>query len=519
MALHLLLVAAGALTVAAVARRKGWPAPLLLVLAGLLVSPLLPVVPLDPDLVLLVFLPPLLYSAALDSSYLRLRDVKRPVALLSIGLVLFTTLVVGWVVHLLLPDLALAAAFALGAIVAPPDAVAAVAVGRRLGLPRRLLTVLVGESLFNDATALTAYRVAIGALVGGSVDLLHGVLEFLYAALGGVVIGLVLAWVFGRLLELVRDSLVENTVMLLIPFGAYLAAELVHASGVISVVIVGLYLGHRMYLAGFGTRLVSTSVWQVTDFFLETIVFALIGLQLLPVLRGISGRSPWELALYALVIFLVTVLARFVWVFPAMYLPSMLIKGQARPPVQYAVITSWAGMRGVVSLAAAFAIPTGVQDRELLLFLTFTTVIGTLLVQGLSFPTLIRRLGVTSDRERYEDTLAEAAAQQAAREAGLECLDRMIEREGEPDELQASVHDQVKEKADRRALTAWERLGGGTAQDGAETPSALYRRLRREMLQAERATLVRLRDERKLDDEVLRVMMAELDFEEAILER
>ncbi|MEU7744157.1 Na+/H+ antiporter [Nonomuraea sp. NPDC049158] len=522
MGLQLLLVAAGAVAVAAVARRKGWPAPLLLVAAGLLVSPLVPAVPLDPQLVLFVFLPPLLYSAALDSSYLRLRDVKRAVALLSVGLVLFTTAVVGLVVHLLLPDLPLAAAFALGAIIAPPDAVAAVSVGRRLGLPRRALTILIGESLFNDATALTLYRVAIGAAVGGTVDLLEGVGEFLYSAAAGVAIGLALAFLFSWVFRHTRDSLVENTLMLLIPFAAYLAAESVHASGVIAVVIVGLYLGNQMHKRGFGTRLVSDAVWKVTDFFLEAIVFALIGLQLVTVIKGIGGYGAWEVALYAVVVFLVTVLSRFVWMFPVTYLTWLFTgrrRGEPAPAPAPTVIISWAGMRGVVSLAAAFAIPVGMPDRDILLFLTFTTVIGTLLVQGTTFPALIRRLRVSSEQEQYEDRLAEAAAQQAALAAGTEVLDGLVEAEGEPDEIQKQVIDQLREKSWRRSLTAWERLGGGTAQGGAETPSTLYRRLRREMLQAERETFVRLRDERRLDDEVLREVMAELDFEEAMLER
>ncbi|WP_113704416.1 Na+/H+ antiporter, partial [Nonomuraea lactucae] len=505
--------------VAAVARRRGWPAPLLLVAAGLLVSPLVPPVPLDPELVLYVFLPPLLYSAALDSSYLRLRDVKRPVALLSVGLVLATMTAVGLVVHLLLPELPLAAAFALGAIIAPPDAVAAVAVGRRLGLPRRPLTILVGESLFNDATALTAYRVAIAAAVGGTIDLMEAVGEFLFAAGAGVAIGLALAFVFAWLFQRTRDSLVENTLMLLIPFGAYLAAESVHASGVIAVVIVGLYLGHRMHMRGFGTRLLATSVWQVVGFFLETIVFALIGLQLVTVIQGIRGYGAWEVALYAVVVFLVTVLVRFAWVFPAAYLGRLLARHDPPPSAAHITIVGWAGMRGVVSLAAAFAIPAGVEGRPMMLFLTFTTVIGTLLVQGMSFPALIRRLGVSSERELYEDRLAEASAQQAALTAGVGVLDRLVEREGEPDEIQKEVIDQLREKSWRRSLSAWERLGGGTGPGGAETPSALYRRLRREMLQAEREVFVRLRDERRLDDEVLREVMAQLDFEEAILER
>ncbi|MEW9549286.1 Na+/H+ antiporter [Nonomuraea sp. NPDC050783] len=524
--LQLLLVASGAIAVAAIARRKGWPAPLLLVAAGLLVSPLVPAVPLDPELVLYVFLPPLLYSAALDSSYLRLRDVKRAVALLSIGLVLFTTAVVGFVVHLMLPALPLPLAFALGAIIAPPDAVAAVAVGRRLGLPRQALTILIGESLFNDATALTVYRVALGALTGGAVDLLgllDSVGQFLLTAVGGVVIGLALALAFAWLFTLTRDSLVENTLMLLIPFAAYMAAESVHVSGVIAVVIVGLYLGYRMHLRGFGTRLVSDAVWKVTDFFLETIVFALIGLQLVTVIRGISGYSAWQVAGYAAAVLGVTILTRFVWVFAATYVVKLVGRGRRQAPTrQQSVILGWAGMRGVVSLAAAFALPPDVppRDRALVLFLTFTTVIGTLLIQGTTFPALIRRLGVSGEQEQYEDRLAEAAAQQAALEAGLAELERLVaEQEGEPDEIQRQVIDQLREKSWRRSLSAWERLGGGTGQGGAETPSNLYRRLRRDMLQAERQVFVRLRDERRLDDEVLREVMAQLDFEEAILER
>lgn len=520
MGFQLLLLAGGAVGVAAIARRRGWPAPLLLVAAGLLVSPLVPAVPLQPQLVLYVFLPPLLYSAALDSSYLRLRDAKRAVGLLSVGLVLFTTAVVGLVVHLMLPDLPLALAFALGAIIAPPDAVAAVAVGRRLGLPRRSLTILIGESLFNDATALTLYRVAIGAAVGGAVSLWEGLGEFLFAAAGGVAIGLALAFVFAWIFRHTRDSLVENTLMLLIPFGAYLAAESVHASGVIAVVIVGLYLGHRMHLQGFGTRLVSDSVWKVTDFFLEAIVFALIGLQLVTVIEGITGYSPLAVAGYAAVVLAVTIVSRFVWVFAVTTVVKVWHKGSG-PSAAESVILGWAGMRGVVSLAAAFSI-SGVaeRDRALLLFLTFTTVIGTLLIQGTTFPALIRRLGVSSEQEQYEDRLAEAAAQQAALESGLAELERLVgELDGEPDEIQRQVIEQLREKSWRRSLSAWERLGGGTGAGGAETPSALYRRLRRDMLQAERQVFVRLRDERRLDDEVLREVMAQLDFEEAILER
>ncbi|SDG06899.1 monovalent cation:H+ antiporter, CPA1 family [Sinosporangium album] len=522
-ALQLLLLPVGAVAVAGFARRRDLPGPLLLVLAGLLVSfvPGVPAYEIDPELILLVFLPPLLYSSALDSSYLRLRDVRRAVGLLSVGLVLFSMFVVGLVVHWLLPGLPLAAAFALGAIVAPPDAVAAVAVARRLRLPRRLITILVGESLFNDATALTAYRVAVGAVMGQGISMLGAVSQFVLSSVGGVAVGFAIAipltWILARL----RDPLVENTVMLLVPFAAYVAAELLHSSGVIAVVIVGLYLGHRMPRSGFGTRLISDAVWKVITFVLEAVVFALIGLQVKPIMEGLSGHSAWTLAAYALAVYAAAVVARVVWVIPGTYLPRRLSRKirdiDPSPPWQHVGVISWAGMRGVVSLAAAFAMPAGFPERDLLLFLTFTTVVATLLVHGLTFPRVIRRLGVTADREVYEDNLAEAAAQQAAAEQALATLEELT-RNGVSD-VHAEVVDHLRTRAERRALHAWERLGGGTGPAGEETPSTVYRRLRREMLQAERDVLVRLRDERRIDDEVLRRVMQELDFEEATLER
>ncbi|MER5622105.1 Na+/H+ antiporter [Streptosporangium sp. NPDC002544] len=510
------------IAVAAVARRRGWPAPLLLVLAGLVLSPVLPEYELDPDLVLLVFLPPLLYSAAVDSSYLRLKDFRRPIGLLSIGLVLFTTLVIGWITHLLLPELPPAAAFALGAIVAPPDAVAAVAVARRLGLPRKTVTILVGESLFNDATALTAYRVAVAAALGGGITWPEVTADFARSAVGGVLMGLGLAWILARVLIRLRDPLIENTVMLLVPFAVYLAAESVHVSGVIVVVIVGLYIGHRLPRAGFSTRLLSEAVWRVLGFFLETIVFALIGLQFWPIMRGLEWANPWKLAGMALVVFAAVVVTRALWVVPSLYLPRML-SAKIResephaPSWKQVTIVSWAGMRGVVSLAAAFAIPQTLRGRDLLLFLTFSVVIGTLLLQGLTFPALIRRLKISNEREIYTDNLAEAAAQQAATSASLARLDELV---GEGvDEVYREVVDQLRARAERRTLAAWERLGSGTGPQGEETPSTVYRRLRREMLVVEREVFVRLRDERRIDDEVLRRVLHEIDFEEAILER
>ncbi|TMR03731.1 Na+/H+ antiporter [Actinomadura soli] len=525
-ALWLLAVPVTALVVAAGARRAGLSAPLVLVIAGLAVSfvPGVPEFELDPEIALYVFLPPLLFAAAWKSSFVGLRENAWSIGFLSVGLVLFTTFTVGYAAYLLVPGLPLPAAFVLGAIVAPPDAVAAVSIAQRLGLPRRTVTILVGESLFNDATALTAFRVALIAATGAGFTLLDGVWRFLFAAAVGAAVGLLLGPPLHWLRTRLNDPLVENGVAVVTPFAAYLIAESVHASGVIAVVVSGLYLGHRATESAAVTRLIGHSFWKVMVFVLETVVFLLIGLQLPPVIDGLSGRSAPELAWWALAIFTVTVVARFVWVFPASYVPRLLSKRQREredPGWRGRTIASWAGMRGVVSLAAAFAIPftTSADEpfpgRDLILFLTFTTVLGTLLVQGLTFPALIRALGVGGGRERYADTVAEAGAQHAAARAALERLDELDAEQ----ELDAEVVERLRQLAEHRQLRAWERLGGGTGPAGEEVPTAMYRRLRREMLAAERRVFVQMRDERRIDDEVLTRVMHELDLEEAALNR
>ncbi|MEO3824195.1 Na+/H+ antiporter [Actinomadura sp. B10D3] len=524
-ALWLLAIPVCALMVAAGARRFGLSAPLVLVIAGLGFSfvPGVPEFELDPEFVLYVFLPPLLFSAAWNSSFANLRENAWSIGLLSIGLVLFTTFAVGYAAYLLVPGLPLAAACVLGAIVAPPDAVAAVSVAQRLGLPRRTVTVLVGESLFNDATALTAFRVALIAATGAGFTLVDGVWRFLFAAAAGTAVGLLLGPPLHWLRTRLDDPLVENGVVLVAPFAAYLIAESVHASGVIAVVVSGLYLGNRETESAAVTRLIGHSFWKVMVFVLESVVFLLIGLQLPPVIDGLSGWRWQELAWWAIAVFAVTVAARFAWVFPAAQLSRLLSRRErARGKVgrRGMVVVSWAGMRGVVSLAAAFAIPFAddgrpFPGRDVILFLTFTTVLGTLLIQGLTFPALIRALGIAGDRERYSDTVAEAGAQHAAAQAALERLEELNAAE----RLDDSVVERLRQLTEQRQLRAWERLGGGTGPEGEEVPTATYRRLRREMLQAERRVFVRMRDERRIDDEVLTRVMHELDLEEVALNR
>ncbi|WP_197370018.1 cation:proton antiporter, partial [Streptomyces clavuligerus] len=350
--LPLVALVAASTVIAGAARRTPVAAPLLLVTAGLLASfvPGVPDYVLDPQVVLPLLLPPLLHLAALDASYLDLRANARSVALLSVGYVLFATVAVGLLAHLLVPGLPLTAALVLGAVVAPPDAVGATAVARRLRLPHRITTILQGESLVNDATAITAYRVALGAAVGASAGWAEGAGEFALAALGGVGVGLLLMVPLHWLRIHLRDALLQNTLSLLIPFVAYAAAEQVHASGVLAVVVVGLYLGHRRWQVDFATRLQEEAVWKMVAFVLESTVFLLIGLQLTYVLRGLGHLGAGRALGYAAVVFVCVVAVRYVWVFPATFLPRALsARIRAREPEvtwKGVVIVGWAGMRG-----------------------------------------------------------------------------------------------------------------------------------------------------------------------------
>ncbi|MFI6285400.1 Na+/H+ antiporter [Streptomyces sp. NPDC051018] len=522
-ALSLVALVAVSTAIAGAARRTPVAAPLLLVTAGL-VAGYLPGVPdytLDPHIVLPLVLPPLLHLAALDSSYLDLRANIRPVALLSVGYVLFATLTVGYLAYLFVPGLPLTAALVLGAVIAPPDAVAATAIARKLGLPHRITTILQGESLVNDATAITAYKVAVAAAVGVGASWADGIGEFAVAALGGVAVGLLLMVPIHWLRTHLREPLLQNTLSLLIPFVAYAAAEQVHASGVLAVVVVGLYLGHRSWQVDFATRLQEAAVWKMVAFVLESSVFALIGLQLPYVLDGLGDYGVGSSLGYAVGIFVFVVVARFVWVFPATFLPRRLSRRirEREPGVDWRapVIVGWAGMRGVVSLAIAFSIPavTSAGDpfpaRNLVLFLTFTTVIGTLVVQGLTLPALIRALRLPQ-RDTYTETLAEAQAQSDASQAAERRLDELLA--DERNSLPPPLEERLRTVMERRRNSVWERLGTVNERTG-ESADDTYRRLAREVIGVEREVFVRLRDERRIDDEMMRTLLRRLDLEEA----
>jgi monovalent cation/hydrogen antiporter len=523
--LGVLLLVAGSVTVAGLARRRGWPAPLVVVLVGLLVSvvPGVPHVEIDPDLVLDVFLPPLLYSAAQESSYLSIRRNLRPIALLSVGLVLFTAAAVAVAAWGFIGPMTLGTAFVLGAVVAPPDAVAATAVGRDLGLPRRVLTILGGESLLNDGTALTLYQVAVAGVVSGVVHPGQGFAVFVLSGAGGIVIGLLIGkgaiWLLCRL----EDGVLENTVSLLVPFIAFVVADAVHTSGVLAVVLAGLTIGHAApRTLSYAARLQSEAVWRMIDFLLESVVFAIIGLSLPQALGRVAEEaSAWQLVWWGALVLLVVIVSRFVYVYPATYIPRMIPSIRRRdppPPLRVPTVIGWAGMRGVVSIAAAVGLPLTVDSgaafpqRDLVVWLSFVVVVGTLVIQGFTLPWVIRRLHVAGTDDTA-DLLAEAEAQQRAARAAIDRLDLLLADEPDVDD---DVVERLRSRTQGRAFTAWERLGG----DGSpEPPSATYRRLRRQMLAAERETFVKLRDAGRLDDEVLRRVHRELDLEEAMLAR
>ena len=519
----LVLVGLGTVVVvvSAVAGRLGVLSPILLVVVGVGLSfiPGVPEIRLEPEVVLIGILPPLLYVAAIETSVPAFRFNLRPILLLAVGLVIFTAACVGLVVHALLPLVPLAACFALGAVVAPPDAVSATAVARRIGLPRRIVSILEGESLVNDATALVIFRVAVAAAVGQTLSVPGVVENAVRASVGGVLIGAVGGILLAKIHRKITNPLLDNAVSLLAPFVVYAPAEAVHASGVVAVVVTGLYLGNRYpMLISARSRLQMDAFWRMVKFLLEGAVFLLVGLQLRRILEELN--TPWILALEATGAVLgVVILTRFAWMYPATYLVRLIPRMRARDPVlspRIPTIISWAGMRGVVTLAAALALPTSLAHgaaypRSLFVWLAFSVIVVTLVLQGLTLPWMAHRLRIEPDDPR-EDALAEAGVQQAASKAASERLDEELSHDGQVPE---DVVERLRSKLNDRTNRAWERLGSRRR----ETPSEAYSRLRRAMLEAEREVFRRARDEGRIPEEVLRRAQHDLDLEESLLDR
>ena len=510
-AVLLLLLAATALAI--LARRVGIPYPILLVLGGLLIGfvPGMPRIELEPELVFLLFLPPILFGAGYFTS---IRDFKanlRPIALLSVGLVLATTTVVALVANALIPGLGLAAAFALGAIVAPPDAVAATSIFQRLGAPRRAVTILEGESLVNDATALVAYRFAVTAAATGTFSLVDAGTAFIVVALGGIVFGLVVGWVVAAVLRRVDDPVFSVVVTFLAPALAYIPAEHLGVSGVLAAVVGGIYTGrHAARTMSSEVRVSGSAAWQVLLFLINGGVFILIGVQLPAVLEGIEHRPVGELIGLAVAISLVVVVVRILWVFPGTYIPRALSAGirerEPWPPPRNVFLVSWAGMRGVVSLAAALALPLDFPERDLLIFLTFSVILATLVGQGLTLPLVIRGLGIAADGG---DEREEAYARAIAAEAAVARIDE-LEREW-PGHLE--LIETLRVQYGHRARDMELHAAGELPLDEAEREILEHRQIRAAVLEAERDALAMLRDAGSIRDEIFRRVERDLDLD------
>jgi Na+/H+ antiporter len=512
------------------ADRTGLPAAALLTVAGLVYGVLPgPNVTLDPHLILTFVIPPLIYNAALNSSLLAIRENLRAVISLSIGLVLATAVVVGIGMDLFVPGIGLGAGIALGAALAPTDPVAALAVGGRAGLPPKLITIIEGEGLLNDATALTTLTVAVTAVAGGHFSFGHGVLEFLIAAAGGLLCGLAVAVVVRLLRSAVRDPLLVNGVSLATPFAAYLLGEELHVSGVLAVAVAGLIIGHDTprFTSG-ASRLQATAVWHLADFLLQGFVFLLIGQQIAPVIRGLKAY-PTATIVGAVAISLgVVLLLRPLWLVLTELLPQAVRRRLGRPvrDDQYlsgreVAVLSWAGTRGVITLAAIFTLPLTIvggrpfPGRDLELFCAYLVVVATLVGQGLTFGPIARALGVRADQS--DAALVRTRARAASVQAGRARLDQLAEDDGIPGQALAALRTSLDNKA-RRYGHILDRLE--TSEDNAPVSAPDYEaalRARRAVIDAQREELLRWRDAGHLPDASLRILERELDHEERTL--
>ncbi|MEY2442095.1 MAG: monovalent cation/hydrogen antiporter [bacterium] len=502
---------------ASAARAAHLPYPIVLVLGGIVLGivPGLPEARLNPDLVLVIFLPPLIYSSAFFTNLSDLRRDLRPISLLAIGLVLVTTATVALAAHAVIDGMSWAVAFTLGAIVAPTDTIAVSAILQRMNLPRRMRSVLEGESLINDGTALVAYKVAVAAVATGSFSVAHAGVQFLADAGGGVLIGLAAGWVIAEVRRRLDDPLIENTISLLSGYAAYIPAERIGASGVLAAVTVGVYMGFRSPgIVAPATRLQGSMLWEVLIFLLNAVLFVLIGLQLPVIVGGLDGYSAGTLVGWGLLVAAVVILTRLAW----QHMIVFLIRAIDRRPHlvaqrtnwQTRTVSGWAGIRGAVSLAAALALPASFPERDLVIFLTFCVIAVTLVGQGLTLPWLIRKLGVSDDgRARDEELKARLKVTKAA----IARIDELGGAEWTRDDSVERMRGLYEYRKRRLAARA-----GRIEDDGYEDRSVAYQTLVREILEAQRAELQRLRADGTISADVMRMLERELDLEDQRLE-
>lgn len=510
------------IAVAVLVRIARWlelPPAIPLLVGGLLLSyvPGFGGLDLAPELVFTLFLPPLLFYAAYNTSWRDFKSNARPIALLAVGLVVVTTLLVGLIAHWAIPDLPLAAAFALGAIVSPTDAIAATSITERIGVPRRIVTVLEGESLVNDATGIVAYRLAVAAVVTGAFSAFDAGAQFVVSSAGGILIGLAAGWLLAFLLKKFDDAPVENTLIIITPFAAYVLAEnLLHVSGVLAVVAAGLYIARKSpRIASSETRLQGSAFWQMFDFLFNGALFLLVGLQLRRVLAGLGETSWSEAAFYAAIVSAAVIFGRILWVYPSTYLPRFFSKKLRErdpyPSWKPIFIVSWTGMRGAISLAAALALPYTINSgepfpqRNLIIFLAFAVILATLVVQGLTLPPIIRWLKLKDDGATARE---EATARLEVLQAALLRIE-MLEAE---DGAAKNLLKRLKNDYRHRASSAETALSEG--ENSCREYFSSERELRLQILQAEREAIVNLRERGAVHDGAMRHIERDLDLEE-----
>ncbi|MDP4129582.1 MAG: Na+/H+ antiporter [Bacteroidota bacterium] len=519
-----LLFAVSMLTI--LSKKLKIPYPIFLVVAGLLIGfiPGIPDVVLEPDFVFLIFLPPLLYSAAWNTSWKDFWDQRRNISLLAFGLVIFTSTAIAFLSHGMIPGFSLAMGFLLGGIISPPDAVAATSVLQDLKIPKRIVTILEGESLINDASSLIVFRFALLAVITGQFTFWKATGDFFLVAALGVVAGIVIAYFIYNIHRLLPTSgSVDTALTLISPYLMYITAEHFHYSGVMAVVSGGLFLSYRSHIIfTYSSRIQIYSFWETLVFLLNGMVFILIGLQLPQIMSGMKGYSLASVIFYAVVISLVTIIIRIIWVFPGAYIPRLLSSAirqkEARPPWKSVFLVAWSGMRGVVSLSSALAVPLTLSQgkafpqRDLILFITFIVILFTLVLQGLSLPWLIRKLNIEGAGEE------ETAEQEAAIRLRLAWAALNYMQDHYASEVNAvDAYSRLKERYERMIEIANKKL---LKDENSVTASGFlpkYRKMLIELVAVRRQELQKLRDEKLYPDELLNNREWELDLEEARL--
>lgn len=499
--------------------------PIFLVIGGLLISfiPGIPAFSISPDLIFLIFLPPLLYEAAWYTSWSDFWKCKRPIALLGFGLVIFTSCIIAFVSNSLIPGFTLALGFLLGGIISPPDAVAATSILKSVKMPKRALVILQGESLVNDASSLIVFRFALATVISGTFVLEKAATDFFLVTLMGIVIGLFVAHFFYWVHRwLPTGPSIDTALTFMSPYFMYIGAEHFHYSGVMAVVSGGLYLSYRSHeFFGYRSRLQSQSVWKTVTFVLNGLVFILIGLQLPVIVAGLGNYSLWEALKYGLLISAVTIAIRILWMYPATYLPRVFSKrirsNEENPGWKGVFVVSWAGMRGVVSLASALAIPVTLSggqvfpQRNLILFITFVVILVTLVFQGLTLPIILRWMKIKEADSAIPDEKQETGVKLRLLQAALTRLNDLYTKETAENELV----DNLKKQLESDSLLTTQKLDSLECDEVDKSEVAVFNRILHDIISAQRKELFLLRKEKIFDEEILRHQEAQLNLDEA----